>query len=74
MSGYGLGSLYVLHFASVTPNTTPYQEWKGDKDGLPYVVTGSNAPLTPGKGVIDIPKGPGLGVELILRLSKTPKP
>lgn len=63
MSGYGLGSLYVLHFASVTPNTTPYQEWKGDKDGLPYVVTGSNAPLTPGKGVIDIPKGPGLGVE-----------
>lgn len=63
MSGYGLGSLYVLHFAAITPNTTPYQEWKGDKDGLPYVVTGSNAPLTPKSGIIDIPKGPGLGVE-----------
>ena len=63
MSGYGLGSLYVLHFASITQNTTPYQEWKGDKDGLPYVVTGTNAPLTPKNGAIDIPDGPGLGVE-----------
>lgn len=63
MSGYGLGSLYVLHFASITTNTTPYQEWKGDKDGLPYVVTGTNEPLTPRGGMIDIPTGPGLGVE-----------
>jgi len=62
MSGFGLGSLHVLHFASVVPNSLDYQEFKGDKDGLPYEVIGTGKPLEAVDGEIDIPTGPGLGV------------
>ena len=62
MSGFGLGSLYVLHFASVVPNALDYQEYKGDKDGVPYQVVGTGAPLTSIDGDIAIPSAPGLGV------------
>ncbi len=62
MSGFGLGSLHVLHYASVVPNSMPYQEFKGDKDGLPYEVIGTGKPLQSIDGEIDIPSGPGLGV------------
>ena len=62
MSGFGLGSLHVLHFASVVPNSLNYQEFKGDKDGLPYEVIGTGRPLEAVGGEIDIPTGPGLGV------------
>ena len=62
MSGFGLGSLHVLHFASVVPNSMDYQEFKGDKDGLPYEVIGTGRPLEAVDGEIDIPTGPGLGV------------
>ncbi|MEM9161163.1 MAG: mandelate racemase/muconate lactonizing enzyme family protein [Verrucomicrobiota bacterium] len=62
MSGFGLGILYVLHYASVVPNSNEFQEYKGDKDGIPYEVVGTGRPLESIKGVIQIPKGPGLGV------------
>ena len=62
MSGFGLGSLYVLHFASVVPNALDYQEYKGDKDGVPYEVVGTGAPLRSIGGDIAIPSAPGLGV------------
>ncbi len=62
MSGFGLGSLHVLHFASIVPNSMDYQEYKGDKDGLPYEVIGTGEPLQSVGGEIDIPAGPGLGV------------
>ena len=62
MSGFGLGILYVLHFASVTPNANEYQEYKGDKDGVPYEVVGTGKPLESSNGEIEIPSGPGLGV------------
>ncbi|MGF1544459.1 MAG: mandelate racemase/muconate lactonizing enzyme family protein [Parvularculaceae bacterium] len=62
LSGYGLGSLYVLHFASVVPNAFRYQEWKGDKDGVPYIVDGTDGPLTPVDGRVRVPAGAGLGV------------
>ena len=62
MSGFGLGSLHVLHFASVVPNSMPFQEFKGDKDGLPYEVTGTGKPLQSIDGEIEVPSGPGLGV------------
>ena len=39
-----------------------YQEFKGDKDGLPYEVIGTGKPLEAVDGEIDIPTGPGLGV------------
>ncbi len=62
MSGFGLGILYVLHYASVVPNSSEYQEYKGDKDGIPYEVVGTGKPLESINGVIQIPKSPGLGV------------
>ncbi|MCG8440295.1 MAG: mandelate racemase/muconate lactonizing enzyme family protein, partial [Caulobacterales bacterium] len=62
MSGFGLGFMYVLHFTSVTPNTLAYQEYKGDKDRIPYEVTGRGGVLEPTGGVIPIPSGPGLGI------------
>ena len=62
MSGFGLGSLHVLHFASVVPNSLEYQEYKGDKDGLPYEVIGTGEPFRPIDGEIEIPSGPGFGV------------
>ncbi len=63
MSGFGLGILYVLHFASVTPNANEFQEYKGDKDGVPYEVVGTGKPLESIDGEIEIPAGPGLGVK-----------
>ena len=62
MSGFGLGSLHVLHFASVVPNSLKYQEYKGDKDGLPYEVIGTGKPFRSIDGEIEIPSGPGFGV------------
>ena len=73
MSGFGLGSLYVLHFASVVPNASQFQEYKGDKDGVPYEVVGTGQPLATVNGSIAIPTGPGLGIEIdpaYLRMTK----
>jgi len=61
MSDVGLGFLNVLFFAAVVPNTTDFQEYKGGEK-VPYVVTGTNAPLRPIKGRLQVPQGPGLGV------------
>ena len=63
MSGFGLGILYVLHYASVVPNSNEFQEYKGDKDGIPYTVVDTGKPLESINGEIGIPKAPGLGVE-----------
>jgi D-galactarolactone cycloisomerase len=63
ISGDGLGFLNVLHFAAVVPNTTDYQEYKGDED-VPHVVTGTGKPLQPVAGKLAIPQGPGLGVTI----------
>lgn len=63
ISGDGLGFLNVLHFAAVVPNTTDYQEYKGEENA-PHIVTGTNAPLRPVDGRLVIPQGPGLGVTL----------
>lgn len=67
MSGGGLGSLYVLHFASAVPNTTGHQEYKGEEK-IPFVLTGTG-PFAGRKPVISnsevaIPDGPGLGFAL----------
>jgi D-galactarolactone cycloisomerase len=63
ISGGGLGFLYMLQFAAVVPNTTDYQEYKG-ADAAPYVVAGTDRPLTPVGGRFAIPQGPGLGIRL----------
>lgn len=62
MSGGGLGYLYVAHFASCVPNAGPHQEYKGTDDTLP--VSSATSSLTSEKGRLQVPTGPGLGVEL----------
>ncbi len=61
MSGGGLGYLYVAHYASCVPNAGPHQEYKGTGDTLP--VTSSTSPLTSVDGQLQVPAGPGLGIE-----------
>lgn len=61
MSDSGLGILYVLHFAGVVPNTTDFQEYKGE-EGVPYEVIGTGSPLVPVDGRMDVPTAPGLGI------------
>lgn len=61
ISGFGLGFLNMLHFISCVPNIGSFQEYKGDKDNYP--VTSPDSELKPKDGKIQIPKGPGLGIE-----------
>lgn len=61
ISGGALGFLYMMQFASCVPNIGPYQEFKGNTDGVP--VHSASSSLQPVDGMIDIPVEPGLGVE-----------
>jgi L-alanine-DL-glutamate epimerase-like enolase superfamily enzyme len=61
MSGWGLGMLYVLHYASVVPNPGPYQEYKGINPGIPFEST-SDLAMTDGQ--VSVPTGPGWGVKI----------
>lgn len=60
ISGRGLGFLYMMHFASCTPNIGAHQEFKGNDDQVPVV---ADTTLQPKNGRISIPTKSGLGVE-----------
>lgn len=62
MSGGGLGYLYVAHFASCAEDPGPHQEYKGEEDTLPVACATSS--LKSEKGMLTVPSGPGLGVEV----------
>jgi L-alanine-DL-glutamate epimerase-like enolase superfamily enzyme len=62
MSGGGLGYLYVAHFASVVKNCGAHQEYKGEDDTLP--VSCDSSSLKSEKGMLKVPTGPGLGVQI----------
>ena len=62
MSGAGLGSLYVLHYASAVPNAGPFQEYKGANKEIPFEST--SVSLEARDGQVPAPTGPGLGVRL----------
>lgn len=62
MSGNGLGYLYVLHFASFIKNCGPHQEYKGDDDKIPFHCSTSTLKAKDGK--MNVPTGPGLGIEI----------
>ncbi|MEX0321666.1 MAG: mandelate racemase/muconate lactonizing enzyme family protein [Puniceicoccaceae bacterium] len=64
ISGPGLGSLYMAQFVSIIPNTTDYQEYKGDPDPVPYQLTGTGKRLKAVDGKLPVPDGPGLGIEI----------
>jgi D-galactarolactone cycloisomerase len=62
ISGYGLGQVTVTHFACTIPNTTDYQEYKGDPDKVPYELINEGGRLKAVEGRLKLPQGPGLGV------------
>jgi L-alanine-DL-glutamate epimerase-like enolase superfamily enzyme len=62
MSGGGLGFLYVAHFASAIANPGAHQEYKGEDDLLP--VSSATSSLKSEGGMLTVPTGPGLGVEI----------
>jgi L-alanine-DL-glutamate epimerase-like enolase superfamily enzyme len=62
ISGSGLGYLYMMHFVSAVPNAGPYHEFKGFNYELPLECPTSS--LESEDGVIQVPTGPGAGVEI----------
>jgi L-alanine-DL-glutamate epimerase-like enolase superfamily enzyme len=62
ISGSGLGYLYMMHFVSAIPNAGPYHEFKGFNNDIPMQCDTSS--LTSQNGVVQVPTGPGLGVEI----------
>jgi len=61
MSGGSLGYLDVVHFASFTPNTGEFMEFKGNAE-LP--VECDTSPLKAADGVVKCPSGAGFGVKI----------
>jgi L-alanine-DL-glutamate epimerase-like enolase superfamily enzyme len=62
MTGGGLGFLYMIHFVSALPNALPFHEFKGLKTDVVY---GCNtSPMQVRNGMIQVPTGPGSGVEI----------
>lgn len=62
ISGSGLGYLYMMHFVSAVPNAGPYHEFKGFNNEIPLECHTSD--LQSNGGVVKVPTGPGLGVEI----------
>lgn len=62
MSGGGLGYLYMMHFVSALPNALPHHEFKGFKSEVPFECKTSS--LSSENGVVKVPTGPGLGVDI----------
>ncbi len=61
ISGRGLGALYMAHFAAVIPNTTEFQEYKGENDPVPYEIVGTGKKYRAEDGRLRIPDAPGFG-------------
>ncbi|MCK5103341.1 MAG: mandelate racemase/muconate lactonizing enzyme family protein, partial [Cyclobacteriaceae bacterium] len=62
ISGSGLGYLYMMHFVSAIPNAGPYHEFKGFNMEIP--VECSTSSLESKDGVVTVPSGPGMGLDI----------
>ncbi|MHC4329607.1 MAG: mandelate racemase/muconate lactonizing enzyme family protein [Planctomycetota bacterium] len=62
MSGGGLGYLYMMHFVSALPNACPHHEFKGFRTNVQFEC--KTSPLSVVDGMIKVPTGPGLGVDI----------
>ena len=62
ISGNGLGYLYMMHFVSAIPNAGQFHEFKGFNDQIPLEC--STSKLNSNGGVVKVPTGAGLGVEI----------
>ncbi|MEN6335763.1 MAG: mandelate racemase/muconate lactonizing enzyme family protein [Phycisphaerales bacterium] len=72
MSGGGLGFLYMIHFVSALPNACPHHEFKGLKTDVQFECRTSPLAVTDGK--IQVPTGPGSGVDIDLAYVKKHQP
>ena len=62
ISGSGLGYLYMMHFVSAIPNAGPFHEFKGFNNEIP--LTCDTSDLKSNNGVVTVPAGPGLGINI----------
>ena len=62
MSGGDLGFLYMMHFVSALPNALHHHEFKGFRTGVEFEC--KTSPLRSENGLVKVPTGPGLGVDL----------
>ncbi len=62
MSGGGLGYVYNIQFVSAVPNAGAHHEFKGLKTNVQFKC--STSPLKVVGGKIQVPTGPGFGVDL----------
>jgi L-alanine-DL-glutamate epimerase-like enolase superfamily enzyme len=67
----GFGFVYMLHFASFTPDIGLYQEYK---KGTEKYSNWFDPPLEIRDGSITVPRGPGVGIKDIGELLKGAKP
>jgi L-alanine-DL-glutamate epimerase-like enolase superfamily enzyme len=67
----GLGFVYMLHFASRTPDIGPYQEYKR---GTERYREWFDPPLRIHDGALAVPTGPGLGIVDLRELLKDAEP
>ena len=67
----GLGFVYMLHFASYTPDIGQYQEYKR---GTEKYGNWFDPPLEIKNGAITVPQGPGVGIKDIREVLKDAKP
>jgi L-alanine-DL-glutamate epimerase-like enolase superfamily enzyme len=63
ISATGLGYVYMMHFVSAIPNSGPYHEFKEFNSELPYHCPTSSL-RSDSSGVIQVPTGPGFGVDI----------
>jgi len=62
ISGSGLGYLYMMHFVSAVPNAGPYHEFKGFNRDIPVECKTSS--LESDEGIVTVPSGPGMGLDI----------
>lgn len=62
ITGDGFGYVYMMHFVSAIPNAGRFHEFKDLSKDLPFECKTSS--LRAGNGVVKLPTGPGLGVEI----------
>ncbi|MEO5998096.1 MAG: mandelate racemase/muconate lactonizing enzyme family protein [Chitinophagaceae bacterium] len=62
MTGGDLGFLYMMHFVSALPNALEHHEFKGFKTNVVFEC--KTSPLKSENGVVKVPTGPGLGIDI----------
>jgi L-alanine-DL-glutamate epimerase-like enolase superfamily enzyme len=62
MSGGDMGFLYMMHFVSALPNALHFHEFKGFQTDTVFEC--KTSPLKSEGGLVKVPTGPGLGVDI----------